>query len=143
MAHPFGVMRALLNLLLCRGERMMAAATLTFRRCIVNSPEYGGDEKHLGSRVYFDLDVEGQEHPNLYADIRQPIGFGSEAEFVEVTEPYGYAGPLNVPVFQGLVEFYYRHVIGAQGMMFGTQATDMRFVGYVLEKEMRVQFEVS
>ena len=121
----------------------MATATLTFRRCVMNSPEYGGDEKHLGSRVYFDLDVEGHKHPNLHADIRQPIGVGSEAEFLDVTEPYGYAGPLNLPVFQGLVEFYYRHVIGAQGLTFGARSTDMRFVGYVLEHEMQVQFEVS
>ncbi len=121
----------------------MATATLTFRRCIVNSPAYGGDETHLGSRVYFDLALEGHEHLELYADIRQSIGFGSEGEFLQITPPHGYAGPLNLPVFQGLVEFYYRHVIGAQGLPLGTRSTDMRFVGYVLEQEMRVQMEVS
>ncbi len=121
----------------------MATATLTFRRCIMNSTEYGGDDKHLGSRVYFDLDVEGHAHPNLYTDVRQPIGLDSETEFLEVTQPHGYAGPFNFLVFQGLVEFYYRHVIGAQALTFGTKVSDMRFVGHVLEHEMRVEFEVG
>ncbi len=109
----------------------------------MNSPECGGDDDHVGSRVYFDLEIEGQRHPNLYADVKQPIGLGSEEQFLGVTEPHGYAGPFNLLVFQGLVEFYYRHVIGAQSLMFGTKATDMRFVGYVLEQEMRVEFEVG
>lgn len=121
----------------------MAMATVTFRRCIVNSPEYGGDAQHLGSRIYFDLDIDGHEHPNLYADVKQAIGVAADEEFLEVTEPQGYTGPLNLPVFEGLVEFYYRHVIGAQGLLFGTKPSEMRFIGHVLEQEMRVQFEVS
>lgn len=121
----------------------MVTATVTFRRCIMNSPEHGLDDDHVGARVYFDLDIEGHHHQNLYADVRQPIGLRAEHEFLEVTRPYGYHGPFNFPVFQGLVEFYYRHVIGAHGLMSGMKATDMRFVGYVLEQQMRVHFEVT
>jgi len=121
----------------------MALATVTFRRCIMNSPECEGDDRHMGSRIFFDLDVDGTPHPNLYSDITQPIGLGAETEFLEVTQPQGYVGPINFPVFQGLVEFYYRHVVGAQGLMVGFKPSDMRFVGYVLEQEMRVQFEVA
>ena len=84
--------------------------------------------------MYFDLDIEGRRHPNLSADVRQPLGPGAEEDFLQVTEPHGYTGPINLPVFQGLVEFYYRHVIGAQGLMLGMGTTDMRFVGYVLEQ---------
>ena len=121
----------------------MATATLTFRRCVMNAPESGGDERHVGSRVYFDLDVEGQQHADLYADVKQPIGWEAQDEFLEVTAPRGYGGPMNVHVFQGLVEFYYRHVVGAQGLMFGSKVQPMQFVGYVLEQEMQVQLELG
>ncbi len=121
----------------------MAIATVTFRRCIINLPEYGSDDRHTGSRVFFDLDIDGQPHPNLSADIRQRAGGRAETEFLEVTMPQGYAGPFNFHVFRGCVEFYYRHVVGAGGLMFGGKSTAMRFVGYVLEQEMRVQFEVG
>ena len=108
----------------------------------MNSPECASDDGNVGARIYFDLDVEGQRHSNLCADIRQPTGSDVEQEFLVVPRPYGYSGPFNFPVFQGLVEFYYRHVVGAQGILIGGKATAMRFVGYVLEQEMRVQFEV-
>ncbi len=121
----------------------MATATLTFRRCVMNSPEAGADDRHVGARVYFDLDVEGRQHADLFADVREPIGIESREAFLEVTTPYNYSGPLNIPVFQGLVEFYYRQVIGAGGLLFGAKSADMKFIGYVLEQEMQVQFEVS
>ncbi len=121
----------------------MAIATLTFRKCIINLPEYAKDDHCTGSRVFFDLDIDGQQHQNLYVDVKQLVGKGEEPQFLEVTAPQGYAGPLNVQVFRGCVEFYYRHVVGAGGLMFGGKGTAMRFVGYVLEQEMRVQFEIA
>ena len=33
----------------------MAPATVTFRQCLVNALEYGSDDDHVGSRVFFDL----------------------------------------------------------------------------------------
>ena len=121
----------------------MTTATLTFHRCVMNPPEAGTDDDHVGARVYFDLLVGGRQHANLFADVREPIGSASQEEFLQVSTPHNYTGPLNVPVFQGLVEFYYRHVIGAGGLIFGTKPADMKFVGYVLEQEMQVQFEVG
>lgn len=121
----------------------MATAIVTFKKCIINLPDYKNDHQRTGSRVFFDLDIDGQRHPNLYVDVTQPVGSGAQTEFLEVTTPQGYAGPLNVHVFRGCVEFYYRHVVGAGGLMFGGMSTAMRFVGYVLEQEMRVQFEVG
>ncbi len=121
----------------------MATATMIFRRCILNPPEWKGDDQHMGARLYFDLEVEGTQYGNLHADLVQRIGLGADQEFLEVTDPSGYSGPWNLPVFQGLAVFYYRHVIGADGLVLGTKPSDMRFVGYVLEQEMCVQFEVS
>lgn len=120
----------------------MAIATVTFRKCILNSQEFERDDNWMGSRVFFDLEINSERYPNLYTDVKQHVGVGAEHEFLEVTKPQGYVGPFNFPVFRGSVEFYYRHVVGAHGSMFGMPGIKMRPIGYVLEQEMRVQFEV-
>ncbi len=120
----------------------MPTATVAFRRCIFNSPEYGSDDDHVGSRVFFDLDLEGEGYANLYVDVRQLVREGTENEPLLVTRPQGYEGPFNFPVFQGLVEFYYRHAVGAKWGMFGMRGLRMRLEGWAVEQEMLVQFEV-
>ena len=120
----------------------MPTATVAFRRCIINVPEYGSDDEHVGSRVFFDLNVEGEGYANLHVDIRQLVREGTENEPLLVTRPEGYEGPFNFQVFQGLVEFYYRHAVGGKWGMFGRQGLSMRLEGWTIEQEMLVQFEV-
>ena len=48
----------------------------------------------------------------------------------------------NYPVFHGLLEFYYRHAVGAKWSMFGMQGLSMRLEGLMVEQEMLVRFEV-
>ena len=113
----------------------MAIATVTFRRCLVNASEAGSDEGQVGSRVFFDLTIEGQEFVDVYADVR--VDREGEAPLC-VTPPQGYDGPLNLRVFQGLVEFYCRHVAGGSPQGIGLMLQD-----WVIEQEMVVQFEVN
>ena len=112
----------------------MAIATVTFRRCLVNTPEAGSDEGHVGSRVFFDLNVEGREFVDVHVDVR--AAREGDAPLC-VTTPQGYDGPLNLQVFQGLVEFYYRQVAGGSLDGLGLLLQD-----WVIEQEMVVQFEV-
>ena len=121
----------------------MAIATVTFRRCLVNAPEYGSDDNHVGSRVFFDLHREGREFVNVYVDVKQATGEGAEREPLVVTPPHGYDGPLNVPVFHSLVEFYYRQAVGGASGLSGIQGLGMRLTDWVIERDMRVQFEIS
>lgn len=113
----------------------MAVATVTFRRCLVNTPEAGNNEAQTGSRVFFDLNIGGQEFVDLYVDVAQ-VNREGEAPLL-VTTPQGYDGPLNLHVFQGLVEFYYRQVAGG-----GPEGLGLRLRDWVIEQEMVVQFEV-
>ena len=113
----------------------MAIATVTFRRCVVNASEAGSDETQTGSRVFFDLNIGGQEFVELYVDVTQATR--EEGASLFVTPPQGYDGPLNLPVFQGLVEFYCRQVTGGSLDGFGLRLPD-----WVIEQEMVVQFEV-
>ena len=115
----------------------MAVATVTFRRCLVNTPEAVGHEAQAGSRVFFDLNIEGQEFLDLYVDVTQANREEDEHAPLLVTPPQGYDGPLNLQVLQGLVEFYYRQVAGG-----GPEGLGLRLRDWLIEQEMVVQFEV-
>ncbi|MDT7041435.1 hypothetical protein [Candidatus Nitronereus thalassa] len=121
----------------------MPIATMAFRRCVVNSPSYGSDEEHVITRIFFDLQVRDAAYANLCVDVRQLVREGAETEPLLVSRPEGYEGPLNIPVFQGLVEFYYRQAVGEKWGMFGNTGIRMRLEDWVIEYEMLVQFEVS
>jgi hypothetical protein len=113
----------------------MAVATVTFRRCLVNASEAGSHEAQNSSRIFFDLTTGGQEFVDLYVDVTQANREGESP--LLVTPPPGYDGLLNLPVFQGLVEFYYRQVAG--GSLDGL---GLRLPDWMIEQEMVVQFEV-
>lgn len=117
----------------------MAIATVTFRRCLVNSSEAGSSETQTCSRVFFDLTIEGQSFVDVYVDVRQANREGAAPLLVMPTQ--GYDGPLNLPVFHGLVEFYYRQAAG--GGLANPDGLGMRLLqDWVIEQEMVVQFEV-
>lgn len=120
----------------------MASAMAAFRRCVINAPEFGSDETHIGSRIFFDLAVEGVSYANLYVDVRQRVDDETDQHPLLVSRPQKYEGPFNTSVFQGLVEFYYRHAVGAKWSMFGMKGIGMRLEGWTVEQEMLVQFEV-
>lgn len=121
----------------------MAVATITFRRCFVNDREHGSEEDHVGSRVFFDLNIDGREFVNVYVDVKQVAREGTEYEPLIVTHPQGYDGPFNVQVFQSLVEFYYRQAVGGTWGMTDVQGLDMRLKDWVIEQDVCVQFEVD
>ena len=112
----------------------MAIATVTFRRCVVNASEAGSNEGYVRSRVFFDLNIEGREFVDVYADV-QADREGDSSLFV--SPPRGYDGPLNLQVFQGLVEFYFRQAAGG-----GPEGLGLRLKDWTIEQEMVVQFEV-
>ncbi|MCZ6801362.1 MAG: hypothetical protein O7F12_12830 [Nitrospirae bacterium] len=120
----------------------MPTATVAFRRCIINSPEYGSDEDHVGSRIFFDLAMDDVGFANVYVDVRQFLDEAAEDQPLLVSPPQGYDGPLNSLVFQGVIEFYYRHAVGAKWSMLGMKGVSMRLEGWMVEQEMLVEFEV-
>lgn len=120
----------------------MPVATIAFRRCVVNSSAYGSDDEHIGSRVFFDLQLEDEAYANVSVDVRQLVREGAEREPLLVSHPKGYEGPFNFQVFQCLVEFYYRQAVGEKWGMFGNTGIRMRLEEWVIEHEMLVQFEV-
>lgn len=120
----------------------MPVATIAFHRCAVNSPAYGSDEEHVGSRVFLDLQLEDAAYANVSVDVRQLVRDGTEDEPLLVSHPVGYDGPLNFQVFQSLVEFYFRQAVGAKWGMFANKDFGLRLEDWIIEHEMLVQCEL-
>jgi len=93
----------------------MTIAKLYLQRLIQDSQDYGSNDEHMVSRVFFDLEIEGARHSNLHADIKQPVGSSFESAGLEVSNPSGYKGPFNYEAFRTIVEQYYRSLIGSGG----------------------------
>ena len=121
----------------------MLTASVTFRKCLVNSVEYGSDDRHVGSRVFFDLTIDNQRFVDLSVDVRQRVDTGAEHEPLSISSHRGYSGPFNCPVFGRCLEFYYRHVLGAHALVLGGRGPALLLDRYPLEREMSVQFEVD
>ena len=86
----------------------MLKGKLVFTRVIQDSQDYGSDDEHMVSRVFFDLEVGGDVRRGLYADVKQTVGTSYETAPLEVSFPQGYKGPLDCGVFRSHVETYYR-----------------------------------
>ena len=101
----------------------MALARVHFQQMIQDSQEYGSDEEHMVSRVFFALELEGSSvHTDLYADVKQTVGSSFETAPLEVSMPHGYKGPWDHEAFSQAVEAYYRGLVGASGRMIRIEA---------------------
>ena len=89
----------------------MPTVTIQFKELIQDSQNYGSDDKHMVSRVFFDLQVGDKRYPGAYANIRQKVG-AVASDPIEVSPPAGYAGPFDHQKFQAEVEKYFRRVVG-------------------------------
>lgn len=92
-----------------------AKGKITFRTCIHDSLEYGSDDKHVVSRVFFILEIRDKRYGGLYVDITHAAGSELESEQLEVGKPVGYEGPFNDKVFQNAVKKYYRNLVISKG----------------------------
>ena len=93
----------------------MAKLKLLFIKIIQDSQEYGSDNQHMVSRVFFDIELKGVITRGLYADVKQPVGADFERDPLEVSFPRGYRGPIDYAKFRAEVEEYYRESIGSRG----------------------------
>jgi len=93
----------------------MARAKVKLQRLVQDSQEYGSDDDHTVSRVFFDPEMDGKKYQGLHCDVKQIVGSSFETEPLEVSAPGGYKGPFNHQAFQKIIEHYYRSRVGSQG----------------------------
>jgi len=104
-------------------------ATVKFSHLILDSQEFGSDDEHMVSRIFFSLEADGKTFPGLHANIKQAINAAFEGGPLTVFKPAGYHGPFNHDAFRTAAESRYRGCIGKSIMMFrinGTKGVRMR-----------------
>jgi hypothetical protein len=121
----------------------MPTATVHFKELIQDSRDYGSDDVHMVSRVFFDLQVDEKRYPGAYANIRQKVGAGA-SDPIEVSPPAGYAGPFDHQRFHAEVEKYFRG-IGSSGSSdrAGRIGRNVRIRECRHRKAVSVSFEVA
>jgi hypothetical protein len=125
----------------------MSIVRVRFHGCIQDSQEYGSDDEHMISRVFFDMEVDGQGYEGLHVDIKQAVGSSYETGPMEVDSPKGtkYRGPFDHQAFSEAVEKYYRDLVGskASASRRGRGSQNIRMPNRRFGVEQVVEFEVS
>lgn len=120
----------------------MGTAKITFYKCIQDSQDYGSDNEHMVSRVFFTLQI-GDRKFDLHADIKQAVGSGYEMGPIEVGQPEGYSGPFNYECFRDAAEKYYRSLVGSTGRGINIQGgANIRMRNNTFIQKMSVECEV-
>ncbi len=122
----------------------MPLAKVVFKHCTQDSQEYGSNDEHMVSRVFFDINIDGQDYKDLYVDIKQIVGSTYESSPLEIGRPYNYEGPLNYGAFRDTVEKYYRSLVGSHGLGIHIPGgKNMRMFGNVIENLQVAEFEIE
>lgn len=108
----------------------MPTVTVNFLRMIQDSQDYGSDDDHMVSRVFFTLTIDGTAPVSAYVNVKQTVGSNFDTAPLEVSAPVGYAGPGNHHALRVAVENYYRSLVGSKG-------SEIHFSGNVKGLRMR------
>jgi hypothetical protein len=118
-------------------------ARVTFYKCIQDSQDYGSNDEHMVSRVFFFLEID-EKRLDLHADIKQTVGSSFETGPIEVRQPENYKGPFNYDAFRDAAEKYYRSLVGSLGGGIRIQGgTNIRMRNNTFIQNMIAEFEVK
>ena len=121
----------------------MGTAKTTFYKCIQDSQDYGSDDEHMVSRVFFILEIDDRKL-DLHTDIKQAVGSNYDAAQIEVSIPQDYKGAFNYEAFREAAEKYYRGLVGSSATGINIQGgTNIRMRNNTFNKVMSVEFNVN
>lgn len=114
----------------------MATMKVNFESCVHDSEDYGSDDQHIVSRVFFSIRCEGLRYSGLHADIKHPLDGDFETASLEITVPHGYDGPISHEGFRRAVVQYYTMLVGdgEVGIHSGNGTLRMRNHTYLLPR---------
>jgi hypothetical protein len=122
----------------------MEIAKVTFRKLIQDSQDFGSNDDHMVSRIFFDLDYGGQTHRGLQVDIKQIVGSNIDRDPIEVGRTKGFSGPGNYAVFRAEAESYFRSMVGASASGIRIAGgTNIRMRNNTFSRPHTVEFEVT
>lgn len=93
---------------------MTNIAQITFYKCIQDSQEFGSDNEHVVSRVFFKVTVN-EKTLEYFCNIIQDYGssFSYETDPLQVSNPFSQDIRINYEQFRSSVESYYRTCVGS------------------------------
>ncbi len=135
----------------------MVTVRVIFHKCIQDSQEYGSDDEHMSSRIFFSVEISKVEngeikvekYDNLYTDLKQMVGGKFEENPIEVGFPCDssgrtYSGPMNYTVFHNATESYFRSLVGSKGSGIHIEGgSGIRMYNNLFVKEYSVKFEAE
>ena len=120
----------------------MGVATVSFRKCVFNSPPSEKDGTQRNSQVIFDLEVDGVHYQGISADVSYLLDPEITKRSTLIPELHGYDSLLNHEVLQASIEFYLRQVPGWQDAMANSNKKCLGLNDWAFERDMVVQFEI-
>ena len=121
----------------------MKKCKVIFYTCIHDSQDYGSDDEHMVSRVFFDLEIDGKIFKDLCVDLKQTVGSDIETGIIEVGPPKGYSGSFNHIAFRDAAEKYYRTLVGSPGRVIHIEGgSNIHMRNTTLIQEMIFEFEL-
>ena len=124
----------------------MKKMKIIFYKCIQDSQEYGSDDEHMVSRVFFDIEIDGERYEKLFANIKQTVGSDIETAPFEIERPTSYQGPLSYEPYRNAVEDYFRGLVGSQGSgirIHGGSNIRMQNNTFIVQKIVEIDVESS
>jgi hypothetical protein len=122
----------------------MQTAHVTFTRLVQDSQDFGSNDDHMVSRVFFDLEYGGKTHRDLYVDVKQTVGSNIESDPLEVGRVSDYSGPGNYTAFRAAVEKYFRSLVGSSGRGIRiVNASNVRMRNNTFVQQSLAEFEVT
>lgn len=92
-------------------------ATIIFHRVVQDALEFGSDEERSVSRVYFDLEADGETHKDLYVNVEEPARGTHQTDEITVGTLTLGGDPLKLErsAFEGAVKRYYQSLVTSAG----------------------------
>ncbi|PKD15768.1 hypothetical protein APR41_10745 [Salegentibacter salinarum] len=117
----------------------MKKIQLLFKKCIQDSQDYGSDNEHMISRIFYEVDGVDYE-----CNVRQPYGesFSFDEDPIEVEAPKELGKKINYGQFRDEVENYYKQIVGSSGRGINIQGgTNIRMQNNTFEMEYRTEID--
>jgi len=93
----------------------MMAGLVMFHRVVQDSSEFGSTETLSVSRVYFDLEVDGEKFSDLYVNVEEAIGSTHGDEEIIVGRLVNAPGSIDRKAFERAVRTYYQNLVTSAG----------------------------
>lgn len=86
-----------------------------FHKVVQDEPAFGSTETLSVSRVYFELEVDGEMFNDLYVNVEEPVGSDHTPEEIQIGKLKDAPVSIDRQTFEQSVKSYYRGLVTSAG----------------------------